>query len=67
MPVKDENGHYRMQEVATRPTDRTVVLAEDFKSRMRRTLHDLECQDGSRFRIPGYSNNQLKRVWEDAA
>lgn len=40
---------------------------EDFDTRMRKTLYQLECAEGSRFRIPGYSNSTVKRVWEHAA
>jgi len=63
IPRKDEHGNYRMVEVATRPEHGRAVIAEDFKTRIRSTLYHLECRDGSRFKIPGCTTQELKRAW----
>jgi len=36
-----------------------------FKERMQKQLYRLECEQGSRFRVPDYSKETLKRVWFD--
>lgn len=38
---------------------------EDFDTRMRQTLYQLECEKGSRFRVPEFSKSQLKKIWWD--
>lgn len=40
-------------------------MALPFKERMQKTLYDLECSQGSKFQVPGYSKSQLKRAWWD--
>jgi len=34
-----------------------------FKERMQKQLYQLEIEQGSRFRIPGYDAKTLKKVW----
>lgn len=38
---------------------------DDFDTRMRKTLYQLECEKGSRFHIPEFTKSQLKAVWFD--
>jgi len=38
--------------------------ADTFDDRIKQTLHQQECEHGSRFRVPGFSPSQLKRAWE---
>jgi hypothetical protein len=38
-------------------------MALPFKERMLKTLYSLECEQGSKFKIPGYSKETLKKVW----
>lgn len=43
--------------------------SEDFATRIKKTFHQLECAEGSRFHIPGWSNAQLKaaaNTWRTA-
>lgn len=40
---------------------------EDFDTRMRKQLYHMECDEGSRFNIPGMSKDTLKRTWFDKA
>lgn len=35
----------------------------DMKTRMQQTLYQLECTEGSRWKFPGFSKEQLKKVW----
>jgi hypothetical protein len=44
-------------------THRASRELEDFDTRMIRTLHRMECDEGARFSVPGYSKNQLRKVW----
>jgi hypothetical protein len=36
---------------------------EDFDTRMKKQLYSMECQEGSRFAVPGFSKNDLQKVW----
>ena len=36
---------------------------EDFDTRMLKTLHHLECEQGSRFKVPGMPDKVLQKVW----
>ena len=39
----------------------------DFDVRMKSTLHKLECEQGSRFNIPGMDLETVRRAWMDPA
>jgi hypothetical protein len=38
-----------------------------FEARMRKNLYALECEQGSKFRIPDYDKKTLARAWNDNA
>jgi hypothetical protein len=44
-------------------THRASRELEDFDTRMKQTLYHLECEKGSRFSVPGFSKNELRKVW----
>jgi hypothetical protein len=44
-------------------THRASRELEDFDMRMRQQLHRMECDEGARFSVPGYSKDQLRKVW----
>ena len=46
-------------------THRASRELEDFDKRMVSTLHHLECEQGARFNVPGFSKNDLKKIWID--
>jgi len=37
--------------------------AETFEQRMLKTFYQQECEHGSRFHVPGFTNSQLKEIW----
>ena len=39
------------------------LMALPFKERMQKTLYALECEQGSKFKVPGYSKDTLKKAW----
>ncbi len=40
-------------------------MLKPFEQRVRESLYALECEQGSRFRIPDYDTKTLKKVWCD--
>ena len=46
-------------------THRASRELEDFDKRMVSTLYQLECEKGSQFQVPGFSKNELKKIWID--
>jgi hypothetical protein len=46
-------------------THRATTELEDFNTRIVKTLYQRECEMGSRFNVPGFDKNKLKRVWID--
>jgi hypothetical protein len=46
---------------ASRGSDPFISLP--FKERMQKALYGLECEQGRCFRVPGYTKDQLRRVW----
>lgn len=64
---KDKEGNPIMVPADSIAVHKPGETLEDFTTRMRKTLYQLECSEGSRFAVPGFSNSKLKRVWMDEA
>jgi hypothetical protein len=64
---KDKEGKMRCMELTERLPHIPGESTDSFEARILSTLYQKECEEGSRFRVPGYSNNQLKEVWRNAA
>lgn len=48
-------------------TERALILhreqTQTFEERQLATFHQLECEQGSRFNVPGFNKSELKRAW----
>lgn len=62
---QDKSGNIRRIECNQVAPYRAGESLEDFDTRMRKTLYQLECDKGSAFHVPGFNKNQLKAVWFD--
>ncbi len=54
---------YLVTEKVSRGSD--PVMSLPFQERMQKTLYQMECEQGSKFKVPGYSKATLKKAWWD--
>lgn len=59
----DKEGKIRRMELTERVEYFPDETVDNFDLRMRKTFHQQECEQGSRFNVPGFTKKQLQQAW----